>query len=290
MKWYRNIHRNVLCVFIGCAIAVSSLVYTTSAYAEGLLEQAKANGLRVGFNNYRPFAFVDENGDVTGESIEVLKAVVKKLGIDKIETSSTEWAALIPGLNANRFDVVASGMFITPDRCNAVLFTEPTFGIKQTLVVLKGNPKGITNYESIRDKNLKIVVQTGSAHLDYAKSAGIPEANILQLPDLPTVHAALKSGRADAFAEHNVGAKANLVGDAATSFESIPPFTVIAGKSVVSHGAYAFRKSDADFVADLDKIIKTFVGSDEHLQLITHYNFGKDEMPTASKEELCGSN
>ena len=41
----------------------------------------------------------------------------------------------IPGVKAERFDVVAVGMFVTPMRCAAVRFCEPTFGIQQSLVV-----------------------------------------------------------------------------------------------------------------------------------------------------------
>ena len=288
MKTVKGVTNGLLGVAAAIAVAAAAFGSPPAVAASALLERAKSEGMRVGFFNYRPFAYVDDKGEIVGESVGVLSAVLGKMGIDNVETVSTEWGALIPGLNAGRFDVVASGMFITPKRCKAVQFSNPTFGIKQTLIVPKGNPKGITDYESIRDMGLRLAVITGAAHEKYALDIGIPQSSILQYPDLATSFAALRAGRADAYGSHNVGAKSNLVGDPAEYLEAVPPFAEIGGKRTVSYGAFAFRKSDAGFVAEFNQAMADFIGSEQHLAMIEPFNFSTDELPDADEAALCG--
>ncbi len=83
----------------------------------GLLEKAIDQGyLTVGIANEAPYGFEDENGVPTGEAPEVAKEVLARLGIPEIRSVIVDFGALIPGLTAGRFDMIAAGMFITPDR------------------------------------------------------------------------------------------------------------------------------------------------------------------------------
>ena len=56
--------------------------------------------------------------------MEVLKAVLKRMGIGETVGVLTEFQSLIPGLLADRFDVTA-GMYVRPNRCAQILFTNP---------------------------------------------------------------------------------------------------------------------------------------------------------------------
>ena len=59
-----------------------------------------------------------------------------KLGVKKVDAVLTEWGALIPGLKAGRFDVIAAGMYITPERCKQVAFADPQNQIPDTLLTM----------------------------------------------------------------------------------------------------------------------------------------------------------
>src|SRR5947209_19109378 len=101
---------------------------TTSTSSEDVLGQArKAGYIRVGFANEAPYGYADSSGVLTGEAPTVAGAIMKKLGVPNLEGVLTEFGALIPGLMANRFDMIAAGMFITPLRCNAILFSNPDY-------------------------------------------------------------------------------------------------------------------------------------------------------------------
>lgn len=260
---------------------------TPPASAEGLMDQATGDGLRVAFYNFKPYAYVDENNDLVGTDVDTLKAVLAKIG-GKVESAkATEWGALIPGVKSGRFDVVAAGMFVTPKRCAEVRFSEPTFGIQQGMIVLKGNPQEIANYESVADKGLKVGAVSGAAQVDYAKSAGIPEADIAQLPDNPTGLAALRAGRIHAWAVSAPGARHIPESVPEGDVEGTPPFSEVAGQQAVAHGAFAFRPEDGDFVDAFNAELSAFIGTAEHIAIFEKHGMTADELPIQKTGELC---
>ena len=69
--------------------------------------------------------------------------------------------------------------------------------------------------------------------------------------------------------------------------EMTAPFATVAGKSVMGHGGFGFRKEDTDLVAEFNKNLKAFIGTKEHLDLVTPFGFGKGYLPTKTTAELC---
>src|SRR5215212_10460595 len=177
--------RKLLASAAGVAAAGSMLATSRVASAETVLERAKAQGfLRVGFANEAPFGFATPDGKLTGEAPEVAKAVLAKMGIPQVDGVLTEFGSLIPGLNAKRFDIIAAGMFINPKRCAEIAFSEPSYGIGQAMLVKSGNPKVIKDYSSIKENaDLKLAVMAGAVEAGYAKDAGVPETQLVVLPD-----------------------------------------------------------------------------------------------------------
>nr|WP_245426237.1 transporter substrate-binding domain-containing protein [Mesorhizobium sp. WSM3862] len=55
-------------------------------------------------------------------------------------------------MQADRFDIITDSMFILPERCRNVLFTDLIATIPTAAAVPKGNPKDLHSYEDIRDK------------------------------------------------------------------------------------------------------------------------------------------
>jgi polar amino acid transport system substrate-binding protein len=272
---------------LGLAGGTLALAAMQPAYAETTLERARREGyIRVGFANEAPFGYATPDGKLTGESPEVAKAVLAKLGIKQVDGVLTEFGSLIPGLQAGRFDIIAAGMFITPKRCEQVRFSDPSYGIGGALLVKKGDPEHIADYASIaKNKNLKVAVMAGAVEMGYAKDSGVALSQLVVLPDQMSLVKAVQTGRADA-----AGLTALSIADMAhknEGVESTPPFNTVAGKSVVGHGGFAFRKEDNDladaFNAELDK----FIGTPEHIALVTPFGFGKGFLPSKTAAQLC---
>ena len=272
---------------MGLTAAFATVAGIGEALAETTLEKARRQGyIRVGFANEAPYGFATPDGKLTGESPEVVKAVLAKIGIPQVDGVLTEFGSLIPGLEAGRFDIIAAGMFITPKRCAQVQFSEPTYGIGGAFLVPKGNPKQIKNYESIKaNSDLKLAVMAGAVEGGYAKEAGIGFAQLVILPDQSSLVKAVQSGRADAAA-----LTALSIADMASKndgVESTPTFDTVAGKSIVGHGGIDFRKEDKDLYEAFNAALKKFIGSEEHLKLVTPFGFGKGFLPTKTTAQLC---
>lgn len=273
------------------AVTAAFATFTMSATvvsAETLMDRATGDGLKVAFYNFSPYAYKDDSDTLVGTDVETLSAVLAMMGGKIASADSIDWGALIPGLKAGRFDVVAAGMFVTPQRCAEVQFSEPTFGIQQALLVAEGNPKGVSNYESIAESGLKVGAVAGSAQVGYAQSAGVDDAMISQLPDNPTGVAALKAGRIDAWAVSAPGIRQIIASDPG-GVESTPVFAEVAGKVAVSHGAFAFRPEDAEFVEAFNAALKEFVGSDAHIAIMEKHGMSADELPISTTAELCAN-
>jgi polar amino acid transport system substrate-binding protein len=257
------------------------------ALAASTLERARQDGfIRVGFANEAPFGFATPEGKLTGEAPEVAKAVLKAIGIPQVDGVLTEFGSLIPGLKAKRFDIIAAGMFITPKRCAEIAFSDPSYGIGQAMLVKAGNPKKIVDYGSIvANKDLKLAVMAGAVEAGYAKDAGVPQAQLVVLPDQSSLLAAVQAGRADAAA-----LTALSIADMAKKgdgVESTKPFGEVAGKSVKGHGGFGFRKEDKALYTAFNDQLKKFIGTPEHIALVEPFGFGKDYLPNKSMEQLC---
>jgi polar amino acid transport system substrate-binding protein len=265
----------------------ATLATVASVQAQTTLEQANADGyIRVGFANEAPYGFATPDGKLTGESPEVVRAVLARMGINQVDGVLTEFGSLIPGLQAGRFDIIAAGMFVTPARCEQVQFSEPTYGIGQAFLVAEGNPQGIVDYGSIAaNPDLSLAVMSGAVEVGYARDSGVAEEQIMQLPDQASLVAAVKAGRADAAA-----LTALSIADMASKnegVESTKPFGEVAGESVVGHGAVAFRKEDTDLYEAFNAELKNFIGSPEHIALVEPHGFGADYLPAKTTAELC---
>ena len=286
MTFYSGFSRRAVLALVAGAASLATL---GAAQAQNTLERAKADGyIRVGFANEAPYGYATPDGKLTGESPEVVRAVLAKIGIPQMDGVLTEFGSLIPGLQAGRFDIIAAGMFVNPARCEQIQFSEPTYGIGQAFLVAEGNPKGIADYGSLAENpDLKLAVMSGAVEAGYARDSGVAEEQILQLPDQSSLVAAVKAGRADAAA-----LTALSIADMASKnegVESTKPFGEVAGESVVGHGAIGFRKEDTELYEAFNAALKEFIGTPEHIALVEPHGFGADYLPTKTTEELCAA-
>ena len=149
-----------------------------------------------------------------------------------------------------------------------------------------GNPKGLTDYASIvANPEAKLAVMSGAVEADYAKSAGVPEGQLVVLPDQSSLLAAVQAGRADASA-----LTALSIADMASKgegVESAKPFGEVAGVSVKGHGGFGFRKEDADLQEAFNAELVAFLGTPEHIALVEQFGFGADYLPNKTMAQLC---
>jgi polar amino acid transport system substrate-binding protein len=199
-----------------------------------------------------------------------------------------EFGSLIPGLKAGRFDVIAAGMYITPDRCAEIAFSDPSYRVAEALLVPAGNPEALHSYEDIRDgAKITLGVVAGAVEAGYASRVGIPPDRVVILPDNATALEAVRGGRIDAYA----GTALTIARLAAASpdVETARPFRgpVFDGVETAGYGAFGFRKEDSELRSAFNRELRSYLGTDAWRETVAPYGFGDHTLPDRSADELC---
>ncbi|HHP1345184.1 TPA: ectoine/hydroxyectoine ABC transporter substrate-binding protein EhuB [Klebsiella quasipneumoniae] len=279
-KWLKKTQRTAL------GIGALALFINFSCHADTALDKLNKTGeISIGYSNEEPFAYADASGKVTGESPEIARIIFKKLGAKKVDSVLTEWGALIPGLHAGRFDVIAAGMYITPERCKQVLFTDPQYQLGDTLLVKPGNPKKLHSYADFaKNHDLRLAVTAGTVELKYARDSGIADDQIIQVPNTTAQLQAVKAGRADAAIGTALTMK-DLAKKGGSSVEATTDF--VDDPSHIGYGALAFRPQDKELRDKVNAELKKWLGSEEHLRTVAPFGFDKSNIPHKTAAEIC---
>jgi polar amino acid transport system substrate-binding protein len=272
----------------GMALVAVLVAGAVTAHAQTLLEKAKAGDpIRIGFANEVPWAYPGEDNKPLGFVNAIALGILNKMGITNIEPVVTEWGGLIPGLKANRFDVITGGMYILQSRCENVNFSDPIGVFGDAFIVAAGNPKGIETYQDIKDKGAVLATGAGFNIVEVAKKEGIPESNIMQVPGPTEILAAVKSGRADAggvtfFTAQNLAKESDGAVDV-TDPSKLPEWTL-------NWVGIAFRPSDKDFLAAFNKAEADYLGSDDMMAAVAEYGYTKAQLPGDVTTEYACAN
>ena len=123
--------------------------------------------LKVGVGLFEPWVMCDKSGDLIGYEIDVASQLASDIGV-RIAFVRTDWYYIVPALIEDRFDLVISGMGITPDRGLLVNFTIPysEFG---TSVVINTNELEVPT--SLADLNV--------AEVTFGARAGSVPAQVI---------------------------------------------------------------------------------------------------------------
>jgi ectoine/hydroxyectoine ABC transporter solute-binding protein len=276
------------------AVPLAAACSTTDPAKErsggGTLERAKQQGyIQVGFANESPYGFTDKSGKLTGEAPELARVVFKELGIPDVRGVQVDFGGLIGGLQARRFDTIAAGMFITPDRCAQVAFADPDYVATTSFMVPKGNPKGIKRFEDAAKQNIKVGVLTGAVEADYCAKLGIKKGNVKTFADQPSAYEGLKAGRVDAIALTRISLADTLSKHPGAPYEVTEPFVPqINGKEQFGAGAFAFRKADGDLIKAFNDKLAELKQSNRLLSIIQPFGFTRAELPGShTAAELC---
>lgn len=114
---------------------------------------------------FAPHAMPKLGGGLDGFNIELGQAIAKQLGTT-IKIEGTEYAALIPGLNAKKYDFVLAPTTATEERARALLFSEGYLNTDYTFVIGK-NGKEIKGLDDLKGR--KLAVNKGSAYENWAR-------------------------------------------------------------------------------------------------------------------------
>ncbi len=262
---------------LGLAGACAMGMAAAPAAAADLAAIQKAGVLRVAVANEIPYGYMDMNGEAKGVGPDVAKQIAQALGIGKIEWTTTNFGSLIPGLKANRYDMVAAEMAILPQRCEQVLFSEPNSSYGEGLLVAKGNPKDIHDYESFASSGNKIAIMAGADQLEMLQALKVPDAQIVTISNNADAISTVSTGRADGYAATSLtvgqlAAKSDKV-EAAKDFKD----PVVDGAPVRSWGGFTFDKDSAALRDAVNAELAKFKKTPAWEKILSDYGFSAED-------------
>ncbi len=262
-------------VLTGSFIGAASL----AAQADPLTDRiASGEPIRLGFATAIPWAYPGDNGEPLGFVNAITLLVLEEMGITDYETSVNEWAGLIPGLQAGRYDLITGGMYILKSRCENINFSDPIGIFGDAMLVPAGNPKGIHNYQDVISTGATLVTGAGFNTVEAAKKEGVPESQMMLVAGEVEILAAMNAGRADAAVETYFGALEH-VNKSNGKFEVTDPGDMPAWtKNWVGIG---MAKENPEFLAAFNEAMASVIGSEKWMEVTAPYGYSEPQLPGA---------
>jgi polar amino acid transport system substrate-binding protein len=257
-----------------CAIAAASV--TQAFAAQSTLARARTAGrLVVGISSERPYAFLDVDGRLRGAVPDVLLAALKPQGLQRLDAQVVDFNALIPGLNAGRFDVIGTGMYIRPARCRSIAFSNPITRTGGGLIVRKADPIAAGSLADLaQDVNLTVGPQSGATQVEQLIKAGVPRHRMVLFARADEAVAGLQAKRCDV-----VYFPALQVNEILNTFKDGSLARVERFATEMNYQAFGVRKQDDDLRAAINAGVARMIADGSLLTIIQGYGYGQREIP-----------
>ncbi|WP_307849597.1 ectoine/hydroxyectoine ABC transporter substrate-binding protein EhuB [Qaidamihabitans albus] len=252
----------------------------------GGLQQRADSGqpIRLAIANEPPYTKLEADGTLTGAAPDIAKAVLKRMGIENVEPKQTGYDSMIPGLQANRWDIVTAGLFMNKDRCAQVQYTTPDLVSTESFAVAPGNPEGLRTVDDLMNKDVQVAVLAGGYERRTALALGVDEGKLPTYQQAPDALQAMQDGRVDAILLPTLTLE-SLKEQQNANFEVTPPLE----QFPTTGSGHAFRKGDQTFFEKYNQEMKAFKETQEFEEIMNQWGFDAEASRKATTEELCAT-
>ena len=148
-----------------------------------------------------PLQFVDDKGELKGMRVELANECCKRLGLAP-EYIRTEFATMIPGLAAKRWDMINTGIYFTEER-SKLMYMVPYERAAISFIVSRGNPLGIGKWEDLAGRAVSVelggVEERRTREVDQMlKQGGLKGLDIHTFNNFAEAFQALRAGQVQA--------------------------------------------------------------------------------------------
>ena len=151
--------------------------------------------LRVGTTgDFNPMSFRDPgSNEYRGFDIEAMQALAGDMGL-KIEWVQAEWATIVAGVAANRFDIF-SGASVSVSRAKTAAFSIPYLEAGTVPVATKAAAAKFPTWEALNAAGIRVAVSMGTVFDEQARRY-LPKAEIRAVQAPATGYQEVLAGRA----------------------------------------------------------------------------------------------
>ncbi|WP_246732969.1 transporter substrate-binding domain-containing protein [Rhizobium ruizarguesonis] len=260
-------HKRIISAVVVAFTALATMTASGSSAAAGNLKTITEGTLLVGSDQvYPPYDYL-EDGVTKGFDADVMAIIAPKLGVD-VTFMDTRFASLIPGLQANRFDMIASALYVTPARAKVVDYIAyaKTGGSLMVRADDTFEPKSPEDLCGKRVANLKGAAWVPELQKVSQERCGSNPIDVKEFATSAEAAQALLSRGADVVFDDAGVSKAALVasGDRLKITSSEILFPVIMGLAV--------KKGNDQLLAGLKEAFEPLKSSEEYKAILAKYN------------------
>ena len=121
---------------------------------------------------YAPFTYHDEAGKLTGYDVEVTRAVAAKLGFT-VDFKETQWDAMLAGLKAGRFDMVANQVSLTTPERQATFDKSANYSYSGPMALNRAGEKTFAAVAEIKDQSAAQTLSSNYGEMAVANGAKV---------------------------------------------------------------------------------------------------------------------
>ncbi|GEM_PF-3312771 len=233
------------------------------------------SALRIGYAIERPYAYINQQGELTGASIESAAKIAKQLHTDNIEWVQLRFDKLLTSLRQGHIDVIGSGMYQTPEREKHFDFSLPFLEADSAIMLRRASSSANGNIDN--KPATTIAVQAGSVEAERLESTSSSHnLTALKVPHPKTGLEALQTGLSDGLYLSKPSLEA-IQRRQQQNYDIVPESQLIGQFKQLNIG-FVFNRED-ELLKQWNEASKHWLGSDEHIQLISRFGFSQDNLP-----------
>jgi polar amino acid transport system substrate-binding protein len=226
-----------------------------------------------------PFFFPQPPSDPAGCDIELVRTVLRTMGVADIEFVLTTFGEMLPGLIDRRWHLNVP-MFVTAERAELVHFSVPVWAVGDGFAVRADDERDFGSYEAIAaDPTIRLTVVSGQVQHDAALAAGVPARRISCVDTQEAAIDAVLYERADASASTAPGNRSFVRRAADDRLRAVTAVRRDNGDDAAL-GAFSFPETSA-FSTAFDITLRGYLGTAGHLAMMRRHGFSETELQPA---------
>lgn len=224
-----------------------------------------------------PFGWTDANGAATGADLDLADAILRAIGVTRIEHRITTFSELLPGVAAGRWDMNVP-LFVTPERARLVAFSMPVWAIRDGFLVRTENSRALDSYALFaKSRDARLGIIAGQVQHESAKAAGVRDEQIVIFDQQADAIEAVRSGAVDAYASTALGNRilADRIG---------APLAAVDHRHEANEaeqlpiGAFSFNRNNRDLLVSVNEQLRIYLGSPDHRSRMAKFGLTPKEL------------
>lgn len=259
-----NSTKQMVATVLAAASAIA--IGLSCAAAQSFPEHLREQGLVVGYADYAPDHYTDDNGKPEGWVIEVLNEVGGILGVPVQFSLVGSFQSLLPGVNAKKYGMAVGAFSITEERKKQYDFVS-YYNSGNSILIRAGKP--LVTVDEMCGKKAAISLGSYFATIVENFSAtcannGKPAIELMTFPTQEAVLIALDSGRSD-FSIATISASSYL------SKETNGRYVISGEPFFRTTAGFAFDKTEKGVRDAVASALQTMVVSGRYKEILTRW-------------------